>query len=148
MKISVLPTVLQDLVMLFCFNLPKEDVLRGVDMILDIKDMGLPFFFFRERIWSWEFSRFLPNPLKVFLPIEYYGGLYRDLFDDDCTYYLLLCLDFRRRNVRMFGNREAWHDRFASTWRAVEPFAAFYKMLLRTKQPVLKMRSPLLGLMM
>ena len=146
MKLSVLPAVLQDLVMLFCFNLPKADVLKGVDMILDIKDMGLPFFFFRDKVWSWEYARFLPSPLKVFTPIEYYGGYYRDLFDDDCTYYLLLCLDFRRRNVRMFGNREAWYNRFASTWRTVEPFAAFYKMLLRTKQPVLKTKSPLLML--
>lgn len=144
MNLCALPTDLQDLVMRFCFNLPLEDVTRGVDMILDIKDMGLPFFFFRDKIWSWEYGRFLTTPLKVFMPIEYYGGFYRDLFDDDCTYYLLLCLDFRRRPVKMFGSRIDWQNRFAQTWRTVEPFAAFFKMLLRQKAPVLKPNSPLL----
>ena len=108
------------------------------------KRHGVTFFFFRDKIWSWEYGRFLTTPLKVFMPIEYYGGFYRDLFDDDCTYYLLLCLDFRRRPVKMFGSRIDWQNRFAQTWRTVEPFAAFYKMLLRQKAPVLKPNSPLL----
>ena len=142
-NISVLPTDLQDLVMLFCFNLPLSAVRNGVDMILDIKDMSLPFFFFREKIWSWEYSRFLPSPTKEWMPIEYFGGFYRDLFDDDSLYYLLLCLDFRRRSVRMFGGRQQWLDRFSHSWRSFEPFAAFYKMLLRTNQTVLKLHSPL-----
>ena len=145
MKISVLPTDLQDLVMLFCYNLPLDAVRNGVNMILDIKDMGLPFFFFREKIWSWEYKRFLPTPIKKWMPIEFYGGMYRDLFDDDCLFYLLLCLDFRRRRVRMFGSRQQWFNRFAYSWRSFEPFAAYYRMLLRSREPVLKPNSPLLG---
>ena len=144
MNICALPTDLQDLVCLFCFNLPLKAVKTGVNRILEIKNMGLPFFFFRDKIWSWECKRFLPSPLKVWLPIQYFGGMYRDLFDDECMFYLLLCLDFRRRTVRMFGNRETWMGRFSDSWRSLEPFSAYYKMLLRSKDPILKQNSPLL----
>ena len=39
---SVLPSVLQDLVLDFAFNLPKTDVLESLDVILSIIDMDLP----------------------------------------------------------------------------------------------------------
>jgi len=143
MEFSALPDVLQDLVCLFCFNLPLKAVRDGVNKILEIKDMDLPFFFFRDKIWSWEDKCFYPSPTKVWMPIEYFGGMYRDLFDEDRMFYLLLSLDFRRRTVRMFGNREAWLNRFSTSWRSLEPFAAYYKMLLRTKDNVLKQNSTL-----
>ena len=133
-----LPTVLQDLVMLFCFNLPKADVLKGVDMILDIKDMGLPFFFFRDKVWSWEYARFLPSPLKVFMPIEYYGGSFREIFDADSVYCFLLALDFRMRNVRKFGNRQRWENRILLSWRVMDSLASYYWMLMRSKTRVLR----------
>ena len=142
MNFSALPGVLQDLVCLFCFNLPLKAVRNGIDNILEIKDMDLPFFFFRDKIWSWEHKCFLPSPMKVWMPIGYFGGTYRDLFDEDRMFYLLLSLDFRRRTVRLFGNREAWLNRFSCSWRSLEPFAAYYKMLLRTKEPILKQNSP------
>ena len=138
MKLSVLPAVLQDLVMLFCFNLPKADVLKGVDMILDIKSMGLPFFFFRDKVWSWEYARFLPNPLKVYMPIEYYGGRYKELFNEDAVYCFLIGLDFRMKNVRSFGNRRLWEARLLDSWRVMDALAAFYKMLMRSKTRVLR----------
>ena len=46
-KLCSLPDVLQDLVLQFAFNLPKDQVLRSLQIILDIVDMKLPFFFFR-----------------------------------------------------------------------------------------------------
>ena len=103
----------------------------------EIKDMDLPFFFFRDKIGAGKTSVFTPVRQKW---IEYFGGMYRDLFDEDRMFYLLLSLDFRRRTVRMFGNREAWLNRFSTSWRSLEPFAAYYKMLLRTKDPVLKQK--------
>ena len=45
-----LPDVLQELVILFAFNLPKDEVLESLDVILSIVDMNLPFFFFRDAI--------------------------------------------------------------------------------------------------
>ena len=138
---SVLPSVLQDLVLDFAFNLPKTDVLESLDVILSIIDMDLPFFFFRESIWSWHYNKFLPNPVFSFMPIHYYNGIYSELFDDDALCCLLLGLDFRRRNVRMFGSRQRWLDRIIQCWRCVEPFAAYFKMLLRSKTPIMKQRS-------
>ena len=138
---SVLPSVLQDLVLDFAFNLPKTDVLESLNVILSIIDMDLPFFFFRESIWSWHYNKFLPNPVFSFMPIHYYNGIYSELFDDDALCCLLLGLDFRRRNVRMFGSRQRWLDRIIQCWRCVEPFAAYFKMLLRSKTPIMKQRS-------
>ena len=144
LKLSVLPDVLQDIVIMYAYNLPKDVVLRSLHTILDIKDMQLPFFFFKQQIWSWHYKTFLPNPVFSFMPIEYYSGRYNVLFDDDAMYCLLIGLDFRRRDVRLFGSRDAWMNRICSSWRAVEPLAAYYKMLLRTKQQIMKKRGPLI----
>ena len=138
-----LPCVLQDLVMRYAYNMPVDAVRKEVRRILEVKHMGLPFFLFRTKVWSWEFSCFLPSPLRVFTPIARYGGYYGDLVDEDVVYYLLLCLDFRRRNVRMFGTREEWYRRLEFSWEAIGPFAAYYKMLLRSGTRVLKKCSRL-----
>jgi len=142
LKLSVLPDVLEQLVLDFAFNLPKQAICDSLDIILSIVEMDLPFFFFRPKIWSWEFAKFLPNPVFVFMPIEYYNGLYSELFDDDALYCLLLALDFRRKNVKMFGTRQRWLNRILWSWRTIEPFAAYYKMLLRSRTPIMKQRSP------
>ena len=104
--LSVLPDDLQDLVFKFAYGLPKEQVLCSLYALLDIIDMQLPFFFFRKKIWSWDLKKFLHNPVWVFEPMEYYDGNFNSLFDDDAMYCLLLGLDFRRKNVRLFGSRD------------------------------------------
>ena len=142
-KLCSLPDVLQDLVLQFAFNLPKDQVLGSLQIILDIIDMQLPLFFFREKIWSWNCKHFLPNPVFSFLPIEYYNGRFCELFDDDAMFCLLLGLDFRRRNVRMFGSRQKWLNRIVTSWRCVEPLAAYFRMLMRTRTPIMKKRGPL-----
>ena len=60
-KLSSLPDVLQDLVLQFAFNMPKDQVLGSLRVIMDIVDMKLPFFFFRQKIWSWHCKNFLPK---------------------------------------------------------------------------------------
>lgn len=142
-KLSVLPDVLQELVLWYAFDLPKSQIMKSLDTILHIKDMKLPFFFFRPKIWSWHLNAFLPNPVFRFMPIEYYNGRYCELFDDDALYCLLLGLDFRRKSVRMFGSRQTWLDRIITSWRCVEPFAAYYRMLLRTRDPIRRKRGVL-----
>ena len=143
-KLSSLPDVLQDLVLQFAFNMPKDQVLGSLRVIMNIVDMKLPFFFFREKIWSWHCKHFLPNPVFDFMPIEYYNGRYNELFDDDALFMLLLGLDFRRRNVRMFGSRQKWLNRIVTSWRGVEPLAAYYRMLMRSRGPIMKKRGPLI----
>ena len=143
LKLGVLPEVLQNLVLEFAFNLPKQAIVDSLRIILGIIDMALPFFFFRDKIWSWHYRRWLPSPLVSFMPIEYYNHEYGELFDDDALYCLLLSLDFRRKNVRMFGSRQRWLDRIVMSWRSVEPFAAFYRMLMRSRTPIMKRTCPL-----
>ena len=140
-NLCFLPPELVDLVCLFAYNIPHKSVLRSVNQMCCILDMRMPFFFFRRVIWSWHYSKFLPSPFVEFLPIEYYGN-YAALFDEDVLFYFLLCLDFRRRKVRVFGPRGRWLDRFLSSWHTYEPFGAYYKMPLRSKTPVLKNNSP------
>ena len=141
-----MPCVLQELVFQFAYNMPRDDVLRSLETILSIINMELPFFFFREKIWSWHYNEFLTNPVRTFLPIEYYNGRYCELFDDDAMFCLLLGLDFRRRSVKMFGSRQRWLDRIMRSWKCVEPFGAYYKMLLRSQGPIMKQRGPLVSL--
>ena len=142
-NLRVLPPELVNLVCFFAYNLPHASVKRSVNQLCRILDMRMPFFFFRKMIWSWHYSKFLTSPLVEFLPIEYFEGKYSSLFDEDVLYYFLLCLDFRRRHVRVFGGRDRWLNRFLSSWRTFEPFGAYYKMLLRSKTKILKHRSPM-----
>ena len=143
-NLSILPDVLQDIVLEYAFNMQRAPILRSLHTILDIVEMTLPFFFFREKIWSWHCKHFLPNPVFDFMPIEYYNGRYNELFDDDAMFMLLLGLDFRRRNVRMFGSRQKWLHRIVTSWRCVEPLAAYYRMLMRSRGPIMKKRGPLI----
>ena len=62
-KLCSLPDDLQDIVLFFAFNMPKSQVLESLRIVLDIQDMRLPFFFFRQKIWSWHYNVFLPNPV-------------------------------------------------------------------------------------
>lgn len=139
-NLSFLPPELVDLVCMFAYNLPHAAVVKSANEMCCILDMNMPFFFFRKRIWCWQYAKYLTNPLSRFLPIEYFGGRYTSLFDEDVMYYFLLSLDFRRRKVKVFGSRTRWLDRFLSSWRTFEPFGAYYKMLMRSKTQVLKTR--------
>jgi len=140
-KVDDLPLDLQQLVYMFAFNLPKSAVQGSLHTVMEISRWNLPFFFFREKIWSWHWKEFLPSPLKVFTPIEYYGGSFRELFDDDAIYCFLLGLDFRMRNVRKFGNRRVWEDRILTSWRVMDSLAAYYWMIMRSKTRVLRKQT-------
>ena len=136
-----LPPDLQNIVCMFAYNTTLALVKRSVAIYLVIRSMNLPFFFFKLRIWCWHERKFIKNPLDEFVPIETVGGRIGDLFDDDGMYCFLLALDFRRKKVKMFGSRERWLHRLASNWCTVEPFAAYYRMLLREGEPFMKKRK-------
>ena len=137
-KIRDLPTVLEDLVYMFAFNMPKEPVQESLNTILEVKQWGLPFWFLNDRIWSWHYRCYLDTPIKSFIPMQYYGGDFRDLFNLDVIYCFLLGLDFRMKNVRKFGSRQLWEARILDSWRCLDALSSFYKMLLRTKTRVLR----------
>ena len=137
-KVNELPLVLQDIVYMFAYNLPKTAVQYNLQTLLEINSWQLPFFFFRTKIWSWHWKTFLPNPCKEFMPIEYYCGTFRAIFDEDAVYCFLLGLDFRMRNVRAFGNRAQWERRILQSWRHMDSLANFYWMVMRSKTRVLR----------
>jgi|AP95_1055475.scaffolds.fasta_scaffold203397_1 hypothetical protein len=137
-KVSELPDVLQDLVYMFAWNLPKDQVSDSLGVYLEIESWKLPFWFFNKRMWSWHYSRYFDNPLKSFMPIEYFGGKYREVFNVDAVYCFLIGLDFRMKNVRLFGSRALWEMRILETWRVMDSVADFYKMLMRSQTRVLR----------
>ena len=137
-KVYELPHVLEDLVYMFAFNMPKEAVQASLDTVLEVKSWNLPFWFLNQRIWSWHYRSYLDSPMKSFIPIEYYGGKYKDLFNVDVIYCFLLGLDFRMKNVRAFGSRQLWEARILDSWRSIDSLSCFYKMLLRSKTRVLR----------
>ena len=140
-KLCDLPSDLEELVYMFAFNLPKVSVKVSLDAVLEIKGWNLPFWFLNERIWSWHYRRYLLSPLKQFIPIEYYGGRFKEIFDIDAIYCFLLGLDFRMKNVRSFGSRQMWEARILDSWRTLDALSTFYKMLLRSKTRVLRKSS-------
>jgi len=137
-KVCELPRVLEDLVYMFAFNLPKEAVRASLDTVLRVKRWKLPFWFLNPRIWSWHYHAYLDNPMNTFMPIEYYGAKYKCLFNVDAIYCFLLGLDFRMKNVRVFGSRQLWEARILDSWRSIDALSCFYKMLLRSKTRVLR----------
>ena len=88
-KVSELPRVLEDLVYMFAFNMPKEPVEKGLNTVLEVKSWNLPFWFLNNRIWSWHYRSYIDSPTKAFMPIEYFGGDYKDLFNIDVIYCFL-----------------------------------------------------------
>ena len=129
---------LQNIVCMFAYNTSLGSVKHSLKVYGVVRSMNLPFFFFKPEIWYWHERRFIKNPMKSFVPLETVGGRVSDLFDDDAMYCFLLALDFRRKKVRMFGTRERWLHRLTSNWCTVEPFAAYYRMLLREDEPFMK----------
>ena len=140
-KLSDLPDDLQNLVFEFAYDMRKAHVMVSLRICIEITHMNLPFFFYRDRLWSWHYKRMLPNPVHEFMPIEYYSGSFRDIFDDDSIYCFLLGLDFRMKNVKCFGNRWEWEHRLCRSWRCVEALASFYNMLLRSKTRILRKKD-------
>ena len=137
-KFAELPPDLQNIVCSFAYNTTLGCVKRSLAIYLVVRSMNLPFFFLKRRIWCWHERAYIKNPMTAFVPIETVGGRISELFDDDGFYCFLLALDFRRKKVRMFGSRDRWLHRLASNWCTVEPFAAYYRMLLREDEPFMK----------
>ena len=140
-EFAELPSDLQNIVCNFAYNTTLGGVKRSLAVYMVVRSMNLPFFFYKAKIWCWDAREFIKSPMKAFVPIETIGGSIAELFDDDGMYCFLLALDFRRKKVKMFGSRDRWLHRLASNWCTVEPFAAYYRMLLREDEPVMRKRK-------
>ena len=141
LKLSDLPHELSNLIVQFAFGMPESAVRRDLDTILMIKSWDLPFWFLERRVWSWRDRTFLPSPLTRYMPIVFFGGQFRELFNIDTIWSFLLALDFRRKNVRAFGSRAVWQARLSQSWEIMDTLSCFYKMLLHSKTHVLRKHS-------
>lgn len=136
-----LPTVLQDLITFFAFNITSVSLLDNVDVLLSIKDHNLPTFFYKTYVDAcdtpaclWKSRKnakcsFVVNPIAQYFPIFEYKGI----FNMYLIHELLYCLDFRKRAVRAMGSRWFWIQRMADDYEFVVFFGVYYKMLLATE---------------
>ena len=138
MKFSDFCTDLQDLVMLFAWNVPMSAVDNTFAVLSELKSMDVPWFFLRGRVWSWHYHKHLPSPTIIFMPLEYFSGNASDLINHDVVYYFLFSLDFRKQDVKIFGPRTQWVRNISENWRTIGPFAEFYRLLLHCKGRLLK----------
>ena len=65
---------LQDLVMLFAWNVPMRSVKNTFAVLSELESMDVPWFFLRGRVWSWHYHRHMPSPTIIFMPLEYFSG--------------------------------------------------------------------------
>ena len=126
------PVVLQDLITLFAWKLPFEKVDRQLSAVLTIKDAKLPNMFFSRLLWNWRERRNIVNPVIVFCPVEDMSSI----FNKYILLELLWCLDFRKRNVRAFGNRDFWRNSFCDHWQNIVTFGIFYNGLRASNQNI------------
>ena len=141
LSISHLPAVLQDIVVSFAYDKTIKEVNECIDVLLSIRKMRLPAFFTQEVVWSWSTDEFVVNPLVKFEHIDTVSGDYSSLFNFDALYCFLDALDFRKREVRQFGSRREWLQRLFSAWETVSPLSAFFRVILRAKNPTKKRNS-------
>ena len=132
MSFGACPVVLQDLITLFAWKLPFEKVDRQLSAVLTIKDAKLPNMFFSRLLWNWRERRNMVNPVLVFCPVEDMSSI----FNKFILLELLWCLDFRKRNVRAFGNRDFWRNSFGDHWQNIVTFGMFYNGLRASKRNI------------
>ena len=92
MRFTVLPCVLQDLVLDFAFKITKKDFERFGPLKVGI---------WREQ-WC-----FQDNPLQMYIPLQKLENEF-SMFDMCLVFELLDRLDFRKRAVRCMGPRDKW----------------------------------------
>lgn len=120
---------LADIVCDFAFLCRYSEFFYSLKRYLEILCFRIPEHLLNRRLYSPKYRRVVPNPLKVFEPIQNFGS-YRDLFDWSTVYMLLWQLDFRRKIVRVYGSRGSWHVRFALDWKNVLEFVIYYRTLV------------------
>ena len=133
---------LANIVCEFAFAARYNAVFYSLKCYLQIMCFRVPEQIIKRRIYSHKYRRVLPNPLKVFEPIQNFGS-YRDLFDWNRVYMLLWQLDFRRSIVKTFGSRGRWHLRLTLDWRNVLEFVIYYRTLAFLPKGVMVLKPSL-----
>ena len=70
-----------------------------------------------EKMWSFKYRAYIPNPLIVFEPIENYNSHWREYIDWCAVNEILFRLDFRRKWVNFVFSRDQWANLFSESWK-------------------------------
>ena len=95
---------LADIVCDFAFKCRYSEFFYSLKRYLEILCFRIPKHLLNRRLYSPKYRRVVPNPLKVFEPIQNFGS-YRDLFDWS-TVYAALAVRFPEKDsegVRLSG---------------------------------------------
>ena len=127
-KFDLLPTDLQDIIMLFAYKTKTNIVKSNVEVLCLIGKVKLPQFFFKFYVRDPESFLYILSPLKEYTPFFDYVSLFHTYRIKE----LLYCLDFRRSCVRSLGTRWEWFSAIDENYESIIKFGLYYKMLIAT----------------
>ena len=133
MTFASLPTVLQDLIVGFCWEITLSELHEDLKTVELVKSWDIDLLFLQRRLTRVHHWRSQPTPLRVFAPICEFGGWDR-LFDWTMVDEVLFRLDFRKRVVNYLGSREHWRTMVNECWMEIFNFSQFYKEVMQNKQ--------------
>ena len=130
MTFKGLPTDLQDLIVGFCWEITHAELQEELKTIELIKSWIVDPLFLQKKLTPIRGWRSPPTPLRVFEPINVFGGWHR-LFDWMMVDEVLFRMDFRKKVVKYLGTREHWQDLVLKDWMNFFSFSEFYKGVVK-----------------
>ena len=122
-----LPTDLVDLVCRFAYNASLKDTKFSLDWAIQALSWDVPDFLVCSGDYDWTKLRRKPSPLVAFDPTV----PPTDWFREDLMCIVLDMLDFRRSEVKQFGNRFQWRKRISADWKHVAGFTILYNAVIQ-----------------
>ena len=123
MSFTVLPSVLQNLVVEFAFGISLQHLKEDLKLIETVKTWNLPPEFVAHRLGWID----IETPLHVYFPLKALPSLF-NLFHMHRVRSVLDRLDFRRKTVHYLGSRENWQQRLEDV-DFLGLFAGFFKSI-------------------
>ena len=136
MDFTALPDVLQDIVCVFAYGITKKEVESDLDTIREIKSWKLPSMFIENFVFDHNFGCYVVTPLDRYYPLAQLSS-YKQMFDHYRIEQVVERLDFRKKQVKVWGNRWQWM-KFLKDWTFYGLFAEFYRNMLKSGRQVVK----------
>ena len=122
MNISFLPRDISNLICLFCWDAPFELCVERSEIVYEALSFRIPDFLIRQVRYDWRTFQIITGGLLKFDPYCKPSEFFRE----DVIFLILSLLDFRRKNVRLYGSRLQWLKRIVLDWRSVVDFSQFF----------------------